>query len=406
MLGGRRRRAIRNGLFPRRSARRAGPRVDAMNEADDTPPDGHVRLFLCGDVMTGRGIDQMLPHPSDPQLYERYCRSARDYVRLAELANGKLPARVDYAYPWGDALPELNRMRPHARIVNLETAITTSDEHWPDKPVLYRMHPRNVDCVSSARIDCCVLANNHSLDWGRAGLADTLDTLHRAGIRTAGAGGDDAQAAEPATLALANGRRVCVYAFAAETSGVPPSWAATLRRSGLNYLANLSPERATQIGERIAARRRDGDLVVVSLHWGGNWGFEIGGDEHAFAHRLVDTGAADVVYGHSSHHVKGVEIYRGRLILYGCGDFLNDYEGIHGHQQFRPDLTLMYFPVLDADSGALVEMSAVPMQIRNLRLQRASAEGRTWLHAVLERESRRFGTHVSACDADVMHLHW
>ncbi|KGW97586.1 CapA family protein [Burkholderia pseudomallei] len=288
-----------------------------MNETDDAPLHARVRLFLCGDVMTGRGIDQILPHPGAPRLYERYCRSARDYVRLAERANGELPARVDCAYPWGDALAELDRVRPHVRIVNLETAITTSDARWPDKAVLYRMHPRNVGCVSSARIDCCVLANNHSLDWGREGLADTLDTLRRAGIRTAGAGDDDAHAARPATLGVAPGRRVLVYAYAAETSGVPPSWAATPRRGGLNYLADLSSGRATQIGERIAAQRREGDLVVVSLHWGGNWGFEIGDDEHAFAHRLIDTGAADIVYGHSSHHVKGIEIYRERLILYG-----------------------------------------------------------------------------------------
>ncbi|KGW97621.1 hypothetical protein [Burkholderia pseudomallei] len=66
----------------------------------------------------------------------------------------------------------------------------------------------------------------------------------------------------------------------------------------------------------------------------------------------------------------------------------------------------MYFPVLDAGSGALVELSAVPMQIRNLRLQRAPADGKAWLHAVLERESRRFGTHVSACDVDGLHVHW
>ncbi|CAJ4275863.1 Capsule synthesis protein CapA domain-containing protein [Burkholderia pseudomallei] len=389
-----------------RRARPSGARGDAMNETDDAPLHARVRLFLCGDVMTGRGIDQILPHPGAPRLYERYCRSARDYVRLAERANGELPARVDCAYPWGDALAELDRVRPHVRIVNLETAITTSDARWPDKAVLYRMHPRNVGCVSSARIDCCVLANNHSLDWGREGLADTLDTLRRAGIRTAGAGDDDAHAARPATLGVAPGRRVLVYAYAAETSGVPPSWAATPRRGGLNYLADLSSGRATQIGERIAAQRREGDLVVVSLHWGGNWGFEIGDDEHAFAHRLIDTGAADIVYGHSSHHVKGIEIYRERLILYGCGDCLNDYEGIHGHQPFRPDLALMYFPVLDAGSGALVELSAVPMQIRNLRLQRAPADGKAWLHAVLERESRRFGTHVSACDVDGLHVHW
>jgi poly-gamma-glutamate synthesis protein (capsule biosynthesis protein) len=50
-----------------------------------------ARLFLCGDVMTGRGIDQILPHPCDPLLHESYVKSARDYIRLAEQVNGRIP---------------------------------------------------------------------------------------------------------------------------------------------------------------------------------------------------------------------------------------------------------------------------------------------------------------------------
>ena len=82
-----------------------------------------VRLFLCGDVMTGRGIDQVLPHPSDPLLHEGYASSALRYVELAERANGPIPRPVDFAYVWGDALTELERRRPDVRIVNLETAV-------------------------------------------------------------------------------------------------------------------------------------------------------------------------------------------------------------------------------------------------------------------------------------------
>ena len=59
----------------------------------------------------------------------------------------------------------------------------------------------------------------------------------------------------------------------------------------------------------------------------------------------------------------GFEVYRGKLILYGCGDFLNDYEGIGGYQTFRSDLTLMYLPTLDA-TGSLERLVLVPMQIR------------------------------------------
>jgi poly-gamma-glutamate capsule biosynthesis protein CapA/YwtB (metallophosphatase superfamily) len=127
-------------------------------------------FFLSGDVMLGRGIDQVLPHPVPPQLHEPYVRSALGYVELAERVSGKLPRPVDFGYVWGDALEELRSRAPQARIVNLETAVTLAEDAWPGKGIHYRMHPRNVACLAAAGIDCCVLGNNHVLDWGQAGL--------------------------------------------------------------------------------------------------------------------------------------------------------------------------------------------------------------------------------------------
>jgi poly-gamma-glutamate synthesis protein (capsule biosynthesis protein) len=114
----------------------AGPKVLAMQTAmKESPQSGDktrlLTLFLCGDVMTGRGIDQVLPHPGNPQLYEPYIRDARDYVRLAERTNGPVKQPVEFAYPWGDALAELERAVPDVRIINLETAITVSDACTP-----------------------------------------------------------------------------------------------------------------------------------------------------------------------------------------------------------------------------------------------------------------------------------
>jgi poly-gamma-glutamate synthesis protein (capsule biosynthesis protein) len=353
-----------------------------------------VTLFLCGDVMTGRGIDQVLPHPSKPQLFEPYMRSALGYVKLAEEASGPLPKPVDFAYIWGDALAELDRVRPDARIVNLETAVTSCDDAWPRKGIHYRMHPANAPCLAAAKIDCCVLANNHVLDWGVRGLEETLDTLRSAGVRTAGAGRDAAEAAAPAAIELAGNRRVLVFAFGMESSGVPSDWAATRRRPGLSVLPDLSRRTADGIAADVAAARRTGDCVVVSIHWGGNWGYEISHSEREFAHRLIDAGAADVVHGHSSHHPKAIEIHRDRPILYGCGDFLNDYEGISGYESFRSELALMYFPTFDAATGRLVRLSLTPTRTGRFRVNLASEEEASWLAAMLEREGRRFGTRV------------
>ena len=108
-----------------------------------------LTLCLAGDVMTGRGIDQVLPCPGAPQLHESYVRDARDYVTLAERRNGPVPRPVDFAYPWGDALEMVERHRPDAFIVNLETSITTSERFESDKGIHYRMHPDNVPCLTA-----------------------------------------------------------------------------------------------------------------------------------------------------------------------------------------------------------------------------------------------------------------
>src|SRR5512144_966671 len=210
-----------------------------------------VTVFLCGDVMTGRGIDQVLPHPCDPRIHEPFVDDAREYVRLAETASGPVPHPVELPYIWGDALDELARLAPDARIVNLETSITGSDDRWPDKEIHYRMHPDNVGCLTSAGIDVCALANNHVLDFGHEGLRETLRALARAGIKTAGAGLHLAEAREPALVEISGTGRLVVFAFGDETSGIPASWAATDDRPGIDLLPDLSETTAGATLERL-----------------------------------------------------------------------------------------------------------------------------------------------------------
>jgi hypothetical protein len=112
----------------------------SMNASPLSKPDALrvLYVFLCGDVMTGRGVDQILPHPCAPHLHEDYVRPAKGYVRLVEQAHGPIPARAPAAYISGAALDELSRTPPDARIVNLKTSITRSDEYIP-KGINYRM---------------------------------------------------------------------------------------------------------------------------------------------------------------------------------------------------------------------------------------------------------------------------
>jgi poly-gamma-glutamate synthesis protein (capsule biosynthesis protein) len=364
-----------------------------------------VRLFLCGDVMTGRGVDQILPHPVDPRLFEPAARSASEYVALAETANGPIRRPVAFAYVWGDALAELDRRRLDFRVINLETAVTRSEDAAP-KGINYRMSPENFASITAAGIDCCGLANNHVLDWGPRGLIETLDTLRKAGVSAAGAGRSTREAALPAILARRDGTRVLVFAFGSETSGIPRGWAATETRPGVNLLPDMSLRTVRAIAQEIHAVKRPRDIVVASIHWGSNWGYDVPRSQRTFAHALIDEAGVDVVHGHSSHHPKAIEVYRRHLILHGCGDFLNDYEGIGGHEEFRSDLVIAYFPELSAVSGDLLRLDMAPFRIRNFRLIRASRVDVEWLAQTLSRVSDRFGARVEANGGATMALRW
>lgn len=191
-----------------------------------------VTLFLCGDVMLGRGVDQILPHPGDPTLRERYIQDAVTYVDLAEAANGRIPRPVGFSWPWGDALRVLEEAAPEVRVVNLETSVTQSDDFAAGKAVNYRMSPANLPCLAVARPDACVLANNHVMDFGRRGLEETLDVLAGAGLRSVGAG-------------------------------------------------------------RVRRAKRPGDVAVVSIHWGSNWGYWIPREQRARRMRLQHASQED-----------------------------------------------------------------------------------------------------------------
>jgi poly-gamma-glutamate synthesis protein (capsule biosynthesis protein) len=351
-----------------------------------------VSIFLCGDVMTGRGVDQVLPNPSPPRLYESFVQDARQYVDLAERSGDRIPSPVGFSYIWGDALAELERAAPAARIVNLETSVTRRDDYWRDKEIHYRMSPDNVGCLTAARIDVCTLANNHVLDFGYAGLSETLDCLRAAGVQTAGAGRTLEEARRPAVVDLPDAGRLLVFAFASETSGVPKSWAAGEDRPGVDRLRDLARTCAREVSERMRAAKQPGDIAIASIHWGSNWGYEVSAQQIRFAHALID-GGVDVVYGHSSHHARPIEVYEHKLILYGCGDCINDYEGIDGYESFHSDLALLYFADLDA-RGRLVALHLTPMRIRKMQLSRASPDDAGWVRDTLCRISSEFGTRV------------
>lgn len=365
--------------------------------------DWQLTVFLSGDVMTGRGIDQILPHAGDPELREPMVQDARRYVELAEAVSGSVHRPVDFSWPWGDALPLLDEAAPDVRVLNVETSVTRSDDFAVGKAVHYRMSPANLPCLAASRPDACALANNHVLDFGRSGLLDTLQLLEEAGLRPVGAGRDRDEARRPAIIPV-RGRRVLVFSMGTRSSGIPRSWAAGAG-PGVDLLPDLSALRVADVSGRVQRVKRPGDLAVASIHLGSNWGYDVPEEHVLFAHGLVE-GGVDIVHGHSSHHPRPIEVYRGRLILYGCGGLIDDYEGIGSPAEYRADLRLLYFATLDATTGRLLELRMAPLKVNRMRLRTASAADRGWLRSVLDDASRPLGSRVALDEAGMLTLRW
>lgn len=363
----------------------------AMNEKRYSP--NTVNLFLAGDVMTGRGVDQILPSSVDPELHEPFIQNARRYVTIAEKKHGPINAPVQYEYMWKGPSKVLNRMNPEFTMVNLETAITKNDDHLPNKRVHYRMHPDNVKTLSKLNIDICSLANNHTMDWKEEGLVETLETLREANIAYTGAGESLAEAKNPAIHNTLAGS-ILVFGYGTQSSGIKRSWKATKDKPGLNTIDRLDDVAVERIKKQVDSFKQRGDLVILSIHWGENWGYEVPHKQRQFAHDIIDKTGVDMIHGHSTNHPKGLEVYKKKLILYSAGDFINDFEGIEGYDKYPTDISLMYFPEIDLMTGELISLNIYPMELKRFQLRRARKEDVQRIYGILAQESAKFQTKI------------
>lgn len=359
-----------------------------------------LRLALCGDVMLGRGVDQILPHPGNPAIYvsQTGITDANVYVRAAEQRHGAIPAGRGFDYVWGDVLPMFASFAPDLRLINLETAITAQGKPWPNKWIHYRMNPRNVAALVHADVDFCALANNHIMDWGYVGLGETLTALATVGIARAGAGRNRANASSPAILSVPGKGRAIVVSFAMLSGHMPAPWAADEERPGVN-LIEASERGLDEVKHSVAGVKRPGDVLIASVHAGNNYGHEIDPAEHDLFRRLIDEAAFDLVHCHSSHHVKAIELYNGRPILYGTGDLINDYEGLPvrpDRTAFCPNIGAIAFADFSLGSGACTGLFLCPTRLRRMRVERADADDAERLAQILE--SARFGTRIENRD--------
>jgi poly-gamma-glutamate capsule biosynthesis protein CapA/YwtB (metallophosphatase superfamily) len=253
------------------------------------PDEKPLRLLLLGDCMLGRLVNDVLEtQPSE--------------------------------YPWGNTIPILQSA--DWRLCNLECVISDRGEPWSAYPKAFhfRSAAKNIASLNTAGINAVSIANNHVLDYGFEAMFEMVEILDHAGIIHSGAGANAEESSKLAT-AVVQGQKIGLLAF----TDNEPEWEAHAQAPGVFYVpTDLRDSRAKYLLSRIQEYKKVSGFLIVSAHWGSNWGYEPPGEHFAFAHAMVDAGA-DLIFGHSSHVFRGIELYKDRVILYGAGNFVDDY---------------------------------------------------------------------------------
>ncbi|MDP3091446.1 MAG: CapA family protein [Nitrospira sp.] len=315
-----------------------------------------AQIALTGDVMLGRLVDQYV-------------------IQNQSIGPDKI---------WSDVLPLL--LKADRRLINLECVISSRGREWqPDsKAFHFRARPRAIDFLRAAKIDCVTLANNHVLDYGTDALLECLTLLDRAGIKRTGAGASLAEALTPAIVELPQGRLAVVALTDNE-----PEWEAGEKKPGTHYVAydakGLVEPYRSRLAQVFKQVRSLADLVVVSAHVGPNWGLPSAA-MRMFAHQIVDLGA-DLYWGHSNHTPQGIELYKGKAILYSTGDFIDDYAVDRNE---RNDLSFLF--ALELDRGRIARILLHPVCIEDLYVRLAKDREVEVLARTMQAKCNVFGT--------------
>lgn len=315
-----------------------------------------MKIALTGDVMLGRLVDQ----------YVIRNRSVRPQAL------------------WGDVLPII--LAADCRLINLECVISKQGEEWhpTTKEFHFRTDPRALEFLQAAKIDGVALANNHVLDYGTDALLDCLRLLDRAGIKRTGAGSTLEEACVPALFRLQDAR-VAVVAL----TDNEPEWEATSTQPGVNYVdyedrGLVEPHRSRMM-QVLSSVRRQAEFVIVSAHVGPNGGAP-SRSMQALAHDIIDMGA-DLYWGHSNHTPQGIELYKGKAILYSTGDFIDDYMV---DKDERNDLSFLF--VLEGGSNRISRLRLYPTRIEDMSVRLANEQEWQFLKRTMQAKCKAFRT--------------
>jgi poly-gamma-glutamate synthesis protein (capsule biosynthesis protein) len=306
-----------------------------------------LRLMAVGDIMLGRGVGMRLKKAGD---YGLAFRKVSDYLKQGDVT-----------------------------FANLESPITAST-HSLDKKrkIVLKGDPGSVEALTGAGIDVVSLANNHMMDYYEKGLFDTIDILDKFNILHTGSGRNMDDARKPAIIE-SNGIKIGFLAYS-DMAELVFAGDPYLKYSAEKDKSGVLPRKYETIKEDVDKLRGQVDILAVSLHWGVEESFTIPPEQVEFAHRLIDDGV-DVILGHHPHQFQGIEMYKGKPIIYSMGNFLFDQNDTENMESFIMDLRYK--------GNRLEACTAVPVRI----LDKSYVEIQTGAAAsnILDRETKLCG---------------
>jgi len=305
-------------------SRVAGMRVAALHPGGS--PQVVVREGRFIHVLTPQvnGPPSPIPTPGPPTLlsWNGTLPAEEGTVLLAAGGDVMLARTVEeYANRYGADYP-FTHIAPALRqadiaVANLECAVAAGGQP-AQKTYVFRAHPDLANALGNSGLAAMSLANNHILDFGLDGFAETLEHLKSQGIAFLGAGENLTEAERPLIYEI-RGVRVALLAW---VSYAPADFAAGDDRPGVAFLSDLN-----RMVQSIRDAKEKADVVVVILHGGTEYSLQSNAQQQAAARQAIDAGA-DLVVGHHPHVLQETEAYKGKLIVYSLGDLLFDIDNV------------------------------------------------------------------------------
>ena len=296
-------------------------------------------------------------------------------VMIGRLVNEEI-RKFGYDYPWGDMLEVLQNT--DINVINLETTLTASRKKV-NKVFNFKANPDKVRALKIANIHVANLANNHILDFSKEGLVDTINNLDKEGIKYMGAGFDAERAMEPLIIK----HKGVKIGFIGCTDN-EPGWKAG-KKPG-TYFVEIGKHGG--LIDTLKKLQPKVDVLVLSIHWGPNMVSRPFSEHKAMAHEAIENGV-DIVHGHSAHIFQGIEIYRGKVIFYDTGDFVDDYMV---DLNLRNDRCFYFLCHMKGKKVKKIEL--VPTCISDMQVNHADDKEAAWCLARMKELSHELGTEI------------